>query len=104
MRKKEDEERSIYGDDTNVLAKEFKSFANKSFGKQINLLIISVNELKSKSTIFNKLPNEVMSNLYVFSSRMLNWILRNVYGTGIVAVNGKMLLINTVIMEEFLYP
>ena len=90
MRKKE-KERSIHGDDTNVLAKEFKPFAIKRFGKQISLLIISVNELKSKSTIFDKLPNEVMSNLYVFSSRMLNRILRDVDDTGIVAVDGKML-------------
>ena len=59
-----------------------------------------MNELKSKSTIFDKLPNEVMSNLYVFSSRMLNRILRDVNGTGIVTVNGKMLLTNTVIKEE----
>ena len=72
MRKKEKKKKSIHGDDTNVLAKEFKPFANKSFGKKISLLIINVNELKSKSTIFDKLPNEVMSNLYVFSSRMLN--------------------------------
>ena len=76
MRKEEEKKRSIHGDDTNVLAKEFKLFAVKRFGKQISLLIISVNKLKSKSTIFDKLPNEVMSNLYVFSSRMLNWILR----------------------------
>ena len=67
MRKKEEKERSIHGDDTNVLAMEFKPFAIMRFGKQISLLIISVNELKSKSTIFNKLPNEVMSNLYVFT-------------------------------------
>ena len=72
MRKKEKKERSIHGDDTNVLVKEFKPFAIKRFGKQISLLIISVNELKSKDTIFNKLPKEVMSNLYVFSLRMLN--------------------------------
>ena len=104
MRDKEEKERSIHGDDTNVLAKEFKPFAVKRFGKQISLLIISVNKLKSKSTIFNKFPNEVMSNLYVFSSRMLNQILRDVDSTGIVTVNGKMLLTNTVIMEEFLHP
>ena len=61
--KKKEKKRSIHEDDTNVLAKEFKPFAVKSFGKQINLLIISVNKLKSKSTIFDKLPNEVMSNL-----------------------------------------
>ena len=97
IRKKEEKERSIHGDDTNVLVKEFKLFAVKWFGKQINLLIISV------STIFDKLPNEVMSNLYVFSSRMLNRILRDVDGTGVVTVDSKMLLTNTVIMEEFLH-
>ena len=104
MRTKEKKERSIHGDDINVLAKEFKPFASKRFGKQISLLIISVNELKSKSTIFDKLPNEVMSNLYVFSLRMLNQILRDVYGIGIVALDGKMLLTNTIIMVEFLHP
>ena len=72
--------------------------------KKISLLIISVNELKSESTIFNKLPNEVMSNLYVISSRMLNRILRDVYGTGIIIIDGKMFLTNTIIKEEFLHP
>ena len=98
--RKEEEKKSIHGDNTDVLAKEFKPFTIKRFGKQINLLIISVNEFKSKSTIFDKLPNEVMSNLYVFSSRMLNRILTDVNGTGIVTINGKMLLTNTVIKEE----
>ena len=65
MRKKEEKKRSIHGDNTNILAKEFKTFAVKKFGKQISLLIIIVNKLKSKSTIFNKLPNEVMSSLYI---------------------------------------
>ena len=104
MRKEEEKKRSIHGDNTNVLAKEFKPFAIKRFGEQINLLIISVNELKSKSTIFDKLSKEVMSNLYVFSSRMLNRILRDVDGTGVVIVDGKMLLTNTIIKKEFLHP
>ena len=104
MRKKEDEERSIYGDDTNVLTKEFKPSAIKRFGKQISLLIISVNKLKSKSIIFEKLLNKVMSNLYVFSSRMLNQILKDVDGTSIVTVDGNILLTNIVIIEEFLHP
>ena len=104
MRKEEEKRRSIHEDNTNVLVKEFKPFAIKRFGKKICLLIISVNEPKSKSTIFDKLPNEVMLNLYVFNSRMLNRILRDVYGTSIVAVDGKMLLTNTIIMEEFLHP
>ena len=103
MRKEEKKKRSIHGNNTNVLTKKFKLFAIKRFGEQINLLIISVNKLKSESTIFDKLPNEVMSNLYVFSSRMLNQILRDVDGIGIVTVDGKMLLTNTIIKEEFLH-
>ena len=104
IRKKEERKGSIHKDNTNVLTKEFKPFAIKWFGKQINLLIINVNKLKSKCTIFDKLPNEVMSNLYVFGSRMLNRILRDVYDTGFVTVDGEMFLTNTIIMEEFLHP
>ena len=65
MRKEEEERRSIHGDNTNVLVKEFKSFAVKRFSEQVSLLIISVNEFKSVYTIFDKLSNEVMLNLYV---------------------------------------
>ena len=72
IKRRKERTRSIHGDDTNVLMKEFKPFAVKRFGKQISLLIISVNKLKSESTIFDKLPNEVMLNLYVFNSKMLN--------------------------------
>ena len=104
MRKKEERRRLIHGDNTNVLTKEFKTFAIKKFGEQVSLLIIGVNKLKSENTIFDKLPNEVMSNLYVFGSRMLNQIVRNVDGIGIVTIDGEMLLTNTIIMEEFLHP
>ena len=45
-----------------------------------------------------------MSNLYVFGSRMLNQILRDVDDTGIVIIDGEMLLTNTIIMKEFLQP
>ena len=104
MRTKEERKRSIHGDNTNVLMKEFKTFVVQRFGKQVSLLIISVNKLKSERTIFDKLPNEVMSNLYMFGSRMLNRIFRDVNGTGIVTVEGKMLLTNSIIMEGFLHP
>ena len=86
------------------MTKEFKAFTVKRFGKQVSLLIIDVNELKCESTIFDKLPNEVMSNLYVFCSRVLNRILRDVNGTGIVTIDSEMFLTNTIIMEEFLHP
>ena len=58
IRKEEEKKRSIHGDDTNILVREFKPFAVKRFGKQISLLIININKLKSKSTIFDKLSNE----------------------------------------------
>ena len=102
--RKEEKRRSIHGDNTNVLAKEFKLFAIKRFGEQVTLLIISMNEFKSKCTIFDRLPNEVMSNLYVFSLRMLKQVLRDVDGTGIVTVDSEMFLTNTVIMKKFLHP
>ena len=104
MMKKEERKRSIHGDNTNVLTKEFKTFAVKRFGEQVSLLIIGVNKLKSENNIFNKLPNEVMSYLYVFGSRMLNRILRDIDGTGIVTIDGEMLFTNTIIMEEFSHP
>ena len=84
--------------------KKFEVFTVKSFGKQVSLLIIGVNKFKCESTIFDKLLNEVVSNLYVFGFRMLNQILRDVNGTGIVTIDSKMLLTNTIIMEEFLHP
>ena len=86
------------------MTKEFKTFVIKRFDEQVSLLIISMNELKSERTIFDKLPNEVMSNLYVFGLRKLNNVLRDVDGTGIVTVDNEMLLTNTVIVEKFLQP
>ena len=103
MRREEGRSRSSHGDNTNVLTREFEAFTVKRFGKQVSLLIIDVNKLKSESTIFDKLLNEMMSNFYVFGSRMLNRILSNVNGTGIVTVDSKMLLKNTIVMEEFLH-
>ena len=104
MKEEEEGEGSSHGDNTNVLTKEFEAFTVKRFGKQVSLPIIGVNKLKSESTIFDKLPNEVMFNLYVFGSRMLNRILRDVNGTSIITIDSKMLLTNTIIMEDFLHP
>ena len=84
--------------------KEFEAFTVKRFGKQVGLLIISVNELKNESTIFDKFPNEMMSNLYVFDSRMLNRILRDINGTGIVTIDSEKFVTDTIITEEFLHP
>ena len=63
-----------------------------------------MNEFKGESTIFNQLMNELMSDLNVFSSRMLNMIFRDVDGIGIVTIYSEMLLTNTLIKKEFLHP
>ena len=59
MRREEGRSGSSHGDNTNVLMKEFEAFTIKRFDKQVSLLIIDVNKLKSESTIFDKLPNEI---------------------------------------------
>ena len=76
-------------------------FAIKRLSEQVGLLIINVDELKSECAIFDKLLNEVMSNLYMFCSRILHRIFRDVNGTGIVTINGKMFFTNTIIKKEF---
>ena len=63
-----------------------------------------MDELKSECAIFDKFSNEMESYLYMFCSRMLNRIFKDVNGIGIVAINGKMFLTNTIIKKEFLYP
>ena len=60
-----------------------------------------MNELKSESTIFKQLMNEVMSDLNVFGLRALNMIFRDIDGTGIITIDSKMLLTNTIIKKEF---
>ena len=63
-----------------------------------------MDELKSECAIFDKFPNEVVSYLYMFCSRMLNRIFRDFNGTSIVVINSKMFLTNTIIKKEFLHP
>ena len=79
-------------------------FAIKRLSERVSLLIISVDELKSECAIFDNFSNEVVSYLYMFCSRMLNMIFRDANGTGIVTINGKMFLENTIIKKEFLHP
>ena len=59
--------------------------------KKISLLIVSINEFKSKSTIFNQVTNEVMSDHNVFGLRVLNMIFRDIYGIGNVTVDSKII-------------
>ena len=62
-----------------------------------------MNELKSKSTIFNQLTNEVMLDLNVFGPRVLNMIFIDFDDIGIVTIDNEIFLIET-INKEFLHP
>ena len=63
-----------------------------------------MNEFKGESAIVNKFTNEMMSDLYVFNSRMLNRIFRDIDGNGIVTINSEIFLTNTIMREKFLHP
>ena len=62
-----------------------------------------MNEIKSERTIFKQLMNEVMSDLNVFGLRVLNMIFRDIDGIGIVTIDNKMFLTNTIIKKKFLH-
>ena len=38
--------------------------------------------------VFYMIPNEMMSNFYMLSPRMMNRVLAKTYGTSVVAMNG----------------
>ena len=45
-----------------------------------------------------------MLDLNVFGPRVLNRIFRDIYGIGIVTIDSKMFLTNTIIKKKFLHP
>ena len=50
--------------------------------------MLSAYEPKLYFMIFYMIPNEMMSNFYMFSLRMMNRVLTKTYGTSVVAMNG----------------
>ena len=74
--------RLLQRDYTNVLVR-IQTKDHLKVCEKISLLIISINELKSECAIFNQLTNEVMSDLNIFSLRVLNMILGDISGTSV---------------------
>ena len=50
--------------------------------------MFSAYEPKFYFMIFYMIPNEMMSNFYMLSPRMMNWVLAKTYGTSVIAMNG----------------
>ena len=83
----EDKDKSGTQNHTNHLTKSLKLTSIKRFGKNVGILTLSRNILETHNFSFNKIPNEVIPNLYVFSLRMLNRVLRYVNSTRVITVN-----------------
>ena len=72
---------------TNYLTKWLKLTSIKRFGENVSILTFSRDILKRHNLSFNKISNEVISNLYVLSLRMLNRVLRDINSTRIITIN-----------------
>ena len=51
--------------------------------------MISTNELKFYFITFYMISNEMMSDFYMLSSRMMNRVLTKTYGTSVITMNGN---------------
>ena len=85
--KHKDQDRLGTQNHTNYLTKSLKLTSIKRFGENVGILTFSRNILKTHNLSFNKIPNEVIPNLYVLSLRMLNRVLRYVNSTRVITVN-----------------
>ena len=77
---------------TNYLTKSLKLTSIKRFGEDVSILTLSRDILKAHNLSFNKIPNEVIPNLYVFSLRMLNRVLKYINSTRVITVNNHGIL------------
>ena len=59
------QDRSRTQNHTNYLTKGFKLTSIKRFGENIGILTLNRNILKTHNLSFNKIPNEVISNLNI---------------------------------------
>ena len=81
------QDRSGTKNHTNYLTKSFKLTSIKRFRENIGILTFSRDILKTHNLSFNKIPNEVIPNLYVLSFRMLNKVLRYINSTRVITIN-----------------
>ena len=88
----ESQDRSGTQNHTNYLTKSLKLTSIKRFGEDVSIPTFNRNILKIHNLSFNKIPNEVISNLYVLSLRMLNRVLRYINSTRVITVNNHGIL------------
>ena len=88
----ESQDKSGTQNHTNYLTKSLKLTSIKRFGEDVSILMLSRDILKTHNISFNKIPNEVIPNLYVLSLRMLNRVFRYINSTKVITVNNHGIL------------
>ena len=84
--------RQIRDTKSHQLLDEVSQTSSKRFGEDIGILSFSRDILKTQNLSFNEIPNEVISNLYVLSLRMLNRVFRYINSTRVIIVNNHGIL------------
>ena len=72
--------------------KKKKTQKPKNNGHKGKTMKLNRDILKTHNLSFNKIPNEVIPNIYVFSLRMLNMILKYINSTRVITVNNHGIL------------
>jgi hypothetical protein len=67
-------------------------------------MVVSGYKRKRYYPRFHEIMNEVMSDVYVLGTRVLNWILENIDGTCVVTVDGHGVLSESIVTQKFLHP
>ena len=86
---------------TNYLTKCLKLTSIKKFSEDVSILTFSRDILKRHNLSFNKIPNEVISNLYVLSLRVLNRVFRDINSTRIITINNHGILWYPITFKSF---
>ena len=89
---------------SNYLTKCLKLTSIKRFGEDVSILTFSGDILKTHNLSFNKIPNEVISNLYVLSFRILNRVLRDINSIRIITINDHSILGYPIIIQKLFHP
>ena len=88
----ENQDRSGTQNHTNYLTKSLKLTSIKRFDEDVGILTLSRDILKTHNLSFNKIPNEVVPNLYVLSFKILNRVLKYINSTRVITVNNHGIL------------
>ena len=76
----------------------------QGLGEDICQLLFSVDVNDINIFLRYMISEKVMTNLNVLCLRVLNWVVGNLDGTLIVAVEWHILQVNTIVLESLLHP